>query len=201
MDPDYDHIDKYDYTIEYYVDYYNADNESIEYSNDYTYGPADWTELTGWTWDEEDSEDDEPAGFYTLKDAVISGINSNDPNVKSARVYAQISKKRKIDTDIIAAKSTQVLLTWGISASIEPNSYVSLSTPITTTVDGITYIVVEAAPDYDSYTWYLDGETIPDETTNKVLIREDSLSAGSHEIIVVAKDGNIPYSATVNYTK
>lgn len=202
MNPDYDDITKYNYIIEYYVEYFDEYGDYIECDYDnYSYGSDSWTELTNWTWKKERDDNSEPTGYYTLKDAVISGINSNDPEVKSARVYAQIIKERKIAQEENDYAETNILLNWGITASIEPSSSVSLSAPVTTTVDGITYIVVEADADYDSYTWYLDGETIPDETTNKVLIREDSLSSGSHEIIVVAKDGSVPYSATVSYSK
>ena len=198
MDPNYDHIDKYDYTIKYYVEYFDKDGNEIEYNTDeYSYGSLDWTEIENWTWTTEYDDNADPTGYYTLKDAVISGINSNDPNVKSAIVYAEILKERTIATDEYATKSTDVLLSWGISASIEPESNISL---YSSTYEGSTYINVDADSAFDSYTWYIDGVT-QEATTEKLQIIEEKLSTGSHEIIVVAKKGSIPYSATFTYTK
>ena len=198
MDPNYDHIDKYNYTITYNVDYYDAYGDYI-YS--YTDDSSEWTELTDWTWKEEMDSDGNETGYYLLTGAVINGINPNDPDVKSARVFVNAYKDRKIATLEYTNKSTEVLLNWGITASIAPSSSISLAAPYTyTSGDRITNVRFEADENYDSYTWYVDG-VAQNETGNQLVVIVNSLASGTHEIIVVAKDGNIPYSATVTYTK
>lgn len=202
MDPNYDHLDKYNYTVSYRISYYDANDNYIYPSEEYSYGPTEWTELTDWDWTEEKNEDDIPTGNYLLTDAVISGINSDDPNVKSARVYVQLYKNRKIAGWEDASVSAELLLNWGITASISPSSSVAINNMYTYSddVEGYTWVHVEADAGFDSYTWYVD-EITQGVDGNVLDIQDAALSSGSHEIVVVAKDGSIPYSATITYSK
>lgn len=207
IDPNYDDIEKYTYNFMWFVEYYDAyGNVTYSRYKDDGSGDSEWTEFEGWSWTKEKNAEGNETGYYLLTGAVIPAINKVD--AVYAKVHIGIWKGRNDTNESVWVDNwgNELLLNWGITASIAPDSTLALSTPYTYYSGAETYVHVETSVSgYDSYTWYLDGEEITGwpHTVNgsSVELNDSWLSAGSHEIIVVAKDGSIPYSATVTYIK
>ena len=196
IDPRYDNIDKYDYSFSYYV-VYEDDWGNTNYGTTQT--------LEGWSWTKEYDNDGNETGYYLLTNAVINRIQ-NTGIYQNATVNVSAQKVRKIATDEYGIETTSLFLNWGISATISPDSEIGLEEPYESLSGGTTYIHVEVSDgEYDSYTWYLDGQPISLAlhiiNGDYVELDKQYLSTGTHEIVVVATVGDILYSATVTYEK